>query len=410
MLQQFDTAHKTGLELILLRLFAGLFIWVGLIAVPFNSAKSVEASTSSASAELNFSTVSPAYINPFMDRNKFRIFVVGDSIANQLWRGLQREFREDSEVEVVNRSRAGTGFVISKKINWTKEIASLLALEKIDIAVVSLGVSDRRDIHARGKRYRFRSEKWRQLYIAQVDRFLDQLRNNNVAVYWVGLPNMRSPKFDADMRYLNRLIRGRAQSRGIKFTSTRRSFTSVIDEYRAWGTGRNGLKRRLRAKDGVHFTAHGVNKLAGIVAHAIKSDIIRTRAERNIQLVGKKPLVTKEVTPHEVAQDGLTSMAGLYEPAPDPTSPIDNDLSMLAYKLRQAEVPLTAESIEERRNIIKQMQSSTVVDNLSNVRVKRARKADRSEMPAHVKVLLVGEPLKPKPGRGDDFTWPRENN
>jgi hypothetical protein len=58
---------------------------------------------------------------------------------------------------------------------------------------------------------------------------------------------------------------------------------------------------------------------------------------------------------------------------------------------------------------IGQMQSATRNDSLTIVQPTRGRKADRVVMPAYVKVLLMGEPVKPKPGRGDDFAWPSKN-
>jgi len=381
-----------------------------LTATSFTPAEAIEASTSAPPAELSASTVSRAYINPFQDRTKFRIFVIGDSIANQLSGGLKREFQGESDIEIVNWARARTGFVVSRKANWADEIASLLALEHVDIAVVSFGVSDRRNIVTRGKRYPFNSKKWRELYTAQVDRFLNQLRNKNIAVYWVGLPIMRKQKFDADMRHINRLLRGRAQSRGLKFTDTWRSFSDATGKYRTFGADRNGLRRRLRAADGVHFTAHGAGKLASLVAREIKSDIIHTKAERNIELIGKQPLTTTEVTAFKATTDGLTSMEGLYEPAPEATSPIDHDQSMAAYKQEQDGVPEDPVARAERLKLIGQMQSATRSNNLTIVQPTRGRKADRVVMPAYVKVLLMGEPVKPKPGRGDDFAWPSKTS
>jgi len=44
-----------------------------------------------------------------------------------------------------------------------------------------------------------------------------------------------------------------------------------------------------------------------------------------------------------------------------------------------------------------------------SVQPTRGRKSDRAATPVYVKVLLLGEPVKSKPGRGDDFTWPKEN-
>ena len=46
-----------------------------------------------------------SYIEPFPSGDRYRVLVLGDSLADGLWSGLYRAFQEDANMEVINKSK-----------------------------------------------------------------------------------------------------------------------------------------------------------------------------------------------------------------------------------------------------------------------------------------------------------------
>src|SRR5687767_8437004 len=82
-----------------------------------------------------------SYIDPFPRGDRYRVLVIGDSLADGLWSGLYRAFEEDPTMEVINRAKTGTGFTRGN-YNWVDEIDKILKEDAPHIAVVMFGAND----------------------------------------------------------------------------------------------------------------------------------------------------------------------------------------------------------------------------------------------------------------------------
>src|SRR4029077_4954395 len=83
-----------------------------------------------------------------------------------------------------------------------------------------------------------------------------------MAVYWVGLPIMRSPDQSDDAEALNEVYREKSFITGDKFIDAGSGFSDESGRYSAFGPDMSGQELRLRDDDGVHFTSRGYLKLA----------------------------------------------------------------------------------------------------------------------------------------------------
>ena len=141
--------------------------------------------------------------------------------------------------------------------DWSKTVDDLLKDETYQIAVVMFGANDNQAIKS-GKEYvKPGTEEWDALYGQRVEAFIKKLRAANVAVYWVGLPIMRSPGQNADAEALNDVYREKAFINGAKFIETWNGFTDEAGRFSAYGPDMTGQVKRLRADDGVHFPIVG---------------------------------------------------------------------------------------------------------------------------------------------------------
>jgi hypothetical protein len=291
------------------------------------------------------------------------------------------------------------------------------------------------------------SDPWRQAYGERVETIIKKLRAANLAVYWVGLPVMRSPTQSADAKLMNEVFREKAFINGAKYIDVWNGFMDEGGRFSAYGPDMTGQAKRLRADDGVLFTMRGNVKLAGYVEKELRRDLAVAKQERNIPLAGSVEEQAK-VTGHDLgpapASDsssaGDEAQAEPTQEASQPRAPAEGqalaqggestppdqaaqanqsqvgDVSVVrpamdtALQAAQNLAPQGAAAMPEAEMITSELNDGlTAVATLSSVTdISLASSKPRlplSQRP-YYKVLIKGEQLKPKAGRADDFSWP----
>ncbi len=194
--------------------------------------------------------------------DRVTIAVFGDSQAQGLAGGLQRILLEDPRYRVLNRTHPGAALVHGGS-EWLGPVERFASREKADIAVVMFGANDRLDMRdERGAYLRFRTDDWRGAYAARADKILSLLANAGVRMIWCGNPIARSPTYSADMSYINDIYAEEAARFGAQFVPLWTVIADGQGAYAAYGKDRVGTTQRLRADDGIHFTAAGYELIA----------------------------------------------------------------------------------------------------------------------------------------------------
>ena len=240
--------------------------------------------------------------------------MVGDSLGDGLWSGLYRAFEEDATLEFIQRAKAATGFVRPDSYDWNNELADILKKDSYQIAVIMFGDNDAQPIKSGRDWLKVGSDGWREVYGQRVEAFIKKLRAANIAVYWVGLPIMRSEGQNADAEALNDVYREKAFINGAKFIETWNGFTDEAGRFSAYGPDMTGQVKRLRADDGVHFTMRGYLKLAHYVEKELRRDLNLAKIERNIPLAGNEEEQAKAMGREIVPERSDPQPA---EPAPE---------------------------------------------------------------------------------------------
>jgi hypothetical protein len=209
-----------------------------------------------------------------------RIGVVGDSVAGDLARGLHKLVAEGPGHRVVKFTKPATGLMRDDVYDWAGALRGFLGKTKLDVIAVIIGGNDRQSIWKNGHRLDHGTPEWRTEYARRIAHFMDVLAKSEAKVYWVGLPVVRSDAMSRDYRRINAIQREQALRHGFAYVSLWETFADSKGNYTSFGRNIDGVKRRLRKNDGLHFSLDGEALLAHVVARAIARDMDEIGAAR----------------------------------------------------------------------------------------------------------------------------------
>ncbi len=221
-----------------------------------------------------------------------RILSLGDAVGGGLGAGLLRMGEADGRYEVTIRFNEESGLARPEVYDWAERLPKILEANSFDAIVVMLGANDRQPIKYDEQRFAFNSPEWIEVYKAQIDRLLDELIDSGARVFWVGLPPMADPDYDAAMQAINAIQRERAERRGVTFLDIRQSFLTPDGRYTDTGPDETGQTRRLRGTDGVSFFKAGNNRMGQLVLAAIAASLARRKLRRP-RLLRQRPRGTR---------------------------------------------------------------------------------------------------------------------
>lgn len=327
---------------------------------------------------------------PKVDVNH-HVLVIGDTLASQIAGGLGDSLSDRTDVAVQDKAKADSGLVRSDFYDWPKVTQDLLAADpKIMVGVIALGPNDRQAIREGEITHEPLSERWLQVYKSRIEAVAAAFAARRVPLIWIGAPPMQNARLSTDLAVLNDLFRKGVEAAGGQFVDLWGPYVDAENRYTAMGPDVNGQIARLRLGDGVHFTKAGARKAAHFVDVIIRRILDRTPTE-NLIAVPVSPETGAPLAP-ELQPGGVERLidrmvSGL--PADVPLAPIVQ-LRPLAGPI----LPLTGAPPGGDSALIASIQEAR----------------GRGEIAAQLdRVFGLGIAPEPRPGRVDDFRWPRPN-
>jgi len=393
-----------------------------------------------------------SYVTPFPEGDVYKLQAYGDPFAEGLLAGLNEAFAGDARLQISRRHRALAGLARGELDDELK--AEEANKEVFHIGVIMIGFWDR--IHMRVSprdRFVLGSSEWREEYGRRVDRFIKTLKRKGMALYWVGLPIMRRSDVNEAAQTMNDVAREKTYLNGVKFIDIQAHFADEAGGFTPYGPDIAGKQRLLREADGMLFTPAGNRKLALYVEQEIKRDLNQAKNERTIPLAGSEA-EQKRINALRPRTDADTGWKGTVTAAKDgkgaqpkagatareaPVADTSNDqkadngrilLRSIGASGREEQVTVdlprpaipsavvalvTRKESSDRPSQMGDVVAEDVGDGLvvlSSITPAAAtpggpnRRLAPSQSP-YYQVLIKGERPPPKPGRADDFSWPR---
>jgi|SRR5579871_4589087 len=203
-----------------------------------------------------------SFARPALAAEPTHILVIGDSQAQGLAAGLQRQLRSDATWRVIDRSHIATGLYLTGRFDWPAQVQTISAAEPGAVAVVMFGANDRPPIRLHGQIEDKLAAAFTTAYGAHVHAVAEILKHTCCGVIWVGHPIVRDPVFAEDMALLNQIYATQAVAAGADWFPSWSLFADADGKFQPYGKGLDGETTRLRADDGVHCTAAGYDLLA----------------------------------------------------------------------------------------------------------------------------------------------------
>ena len=385
-----------------------------------------------------------SFITPFPENDVYQVQVVGDWMADGLVNGLVDAFATSPAGIAIARKRYDLPGLYGRRGDLDL-LEKTFSSDPSHVAVVMTGAEDRYNLGWKRDGTGAANDAARNDYVARVDRAMKALKKGGRAVYWVGLPTMRRWQDNERAQLMNDVFRERAYLNGVRYIDT---FASFIDEqggYSDYGPDVTGKVSRLRDTDGVHFTDTGYRMLGHFVERDLRRDISQARQERAIPLAGDAAeqaqvnpdrAKLKEQSAHQdgakgkpAGKDGVAAPAvtasGAHEQKADPgkvdvkvLGP-DGTEQVLTVDIVRPAIPAAIVELVTRKQSADQaaQMGDVLVDQIpggltvmSSIVPPRGSDGRRRLSPTqtpYYRVFERGERLVPKPGRADDFSWPR---
>ena len=325
---------------------------------------------------------------PKVDVNH-HVLVIGDTLAGQIAEGLEDSLQDRADVAVENKAKADSGLVRSDFYDWPKMAGELLAADaKVMVGVVVLGPNDRQVIREGEITHEPLSERWLQLYRARIEAVASAFSAKRVPLIWVGAPPMQNPRLSTDLTTLNDLFRKGTEGAGGQFVDLWEAYVDTENRYTAMGPDVNGQIARLRLGDGVHFTKAGARKAAHFVDVVIRRILEKTPTQNVIALPVPPEAEGTPSPPLPMDVERLIDRMVSGAPTDLPLLPV-----VPPRPLAGPILPLTgAVSLGGDAALIASIQEAR----------------GRGDVAAGLeRVFGQGIAPEPRPGRADDFRWPR---
>ena len=298
-------------------------------------------------------------------------------------------------------------------LDWQKTAREIIAApERVDFAVMMVGSNDRQSLKDAAGSYDVRSDRWKEIYGQRVEDFASIFRQKGIPLVWVGLPVMRAERMSADAIYMNDIYRDRASKAGATYVDSWDAFVDEQGQFNAYGPDVSGQVAKLRAGDGVHFTKAGALKLA----HFVEGDI------RRIAIKAPPPIELAD-TPQAPATPQPEALASVN--LSDPDAIVDANAVIRSQIRREAAAGAASPDLQASLPLPELPQAlrlplrpvagpivALTTPSLAPGGVLATRTASlgggNPEALALIERALVdGRPQDAKPGRADDFSWPR---
>lgn len=316
------------------------------------------------------------------------ILVIGDSLAHLLADGLEEALEDRPDLAVIQKAKPDSGLVRSDFHDWPRATAELLASDqKTSLGVMMIGLNDRQSIREGDTVHEPLSPRWLELYRERINAMAQIFAAKRIPLIWVGAPPVQNARLSADFASFNEQYRQQVERAGGQYVDLWGAFVDAENRYAATGPDVSGQTMRLRLGDGIHFTAAGARKAAHFVDVLVRR-MFEPGAQGSVVALPVSPDTGAPTSP-ELQPGGVER---LIDQMVSGLPSISLPAALQAKPLAGPILPLTGNAAPGDQTLL--------------ISIPEAR--GRGEIASQLdRIFSEGVLPEPKPGRIDDYRWPR---
>lgn len=186
------------------------------------------------------------------------ILTLGDSLMGEVAAGFRMGL--SNKVKIKDFHKSSTGLTNTEYYNWPDTAQKYVSQYKPDWVVLHMGGNDAQDMKINGAWIKFASDEWQKIYLERAKILIKNIKKANpeANIVWIGLPGMRSPKFDSRISVIQKLQEKASLEENILFIDGKRALGKTYQKDGEF----NGKRRAWRADDGIHYSREGGRLLA----------------------------------------------------------------------------------------------------------------------------------------------------
>jgi len=192
-----------------------------------------------------------------------RIGVLGDSFGDGIFAATNGVFAQRDGFKVYQFSKEGTGFTRYQSLDVLKDVKARFVEQPIDIAIIDFGANDTQGVRQDGHGAAYMTPRWQEVVGGRASALVGYLRDQGVAVAWIGLPRMRKADYDGDVQAMNAFYAGLMCKLHVPFVDP---VAASEDRDHHFAKDLIDPDTRApyvaRADDGVHMSFHGYREIA----------------------------------------------------------------------------------------------------------------------------------------------------
>ena len=212
----------------------------------------------------------------------------GSSMKTALGSLLQSHFREHG-VESIREAQIGTGLARADVVDWVQKANNIMDVHSdIELLIVQfIGndcqtiVNSQHEILAK-----YGTDAWNDVYLERWDTLYQSAKSHNVNMVIVGLPIMKSTRFDRKVQTVSDKVFEWAENNQIPVIAIRDLTTNGDGSYEQYLTV-NQIPTKMRLKDGVHLSYQGSKIISRYIFEELRTlfdwTIVDQEVENTIQ-------------------------------------------------------------------------------------------------------------------------------